>query len=236
MFDCPAYYKDETSKEAFLRMDLSIRCDSSEHQPIRATAWVFFAPWAVGVPLLYVALLYRSRHSIQSGTPDERAMAISFLWSEYKPAFYWWEPLDSARRLALSSFVLFVDSKYPLTRLLLGLLLSVLFLALLFTAQPYKGHAITTFACVSQLSIVLVFIASIVISLCTEDSECKARFGIDNKYEMSVIVLLIGIGMLVLTVILLPDGMGGLVEWERKYIGLGSCFLCQSFHLLLLRE
>ena len=38
----------------------------------------------------------------------------------------------------------------------------------------------------------------------------------------------------VLTV--LPDGMGGLVKWERKYISRGSCFLCQSFHLLLLRE
>ena len=50
------------------------------------------------MPLLYLLLLIKCHRSIQSGEPSRLAKAITFLWAEYKPEYYWWEPLDVLRR------------------------------------------------------------------------------------------------------------------------------------------
>ena len=66
--------------------------------------------------------------------------------------------MDVMRRLALSSFVLAIDSGTPMLRLMVGLLLSVFFLALLFIARPYKAEILDNLACSLQLMSVLIFI------------------------------------------------------------------------------
>ena len=114
--DCIAFFENATTQRSFLRPDLTVTCGSSEHGTIKTVAWVLFGGWTVGVPLLYTLLLLHCGASIQRGKPTELAAAISFLWSELKPEYYWWEPVDMLRKLALSSFVLFVPAEYPLTR------------------------------------------------------------------------------------------------------------------------
>ena len=53
----------------------------------------------MGVPLLYALLLYKGRTAIQKRTAEHKLKtAISFLWKDYKPDYFWWEVLDILRR------------------------------------------------------------------------------------------------------------------------------------------
>ena len=162
---CDSYYTDPdfTEDRSFLQLDLRVECYTAEHDDVKAVAWGFFAVWPIGFPLLYVGLLVACRDAICTGKPSKLATATRFLWREYKPDYFWWEPLDVMRRLALSSFVLFIPAEYPMQRLLVGLLLSLLFLALVFAANPYKGRLVSAVARSLQLMLSMILIGCLAI-------------------------------------------------------------------------
>ena len=127
---CDTFYKDADLMvpASFLQMDLRIECYTEAHNAIKAVAWALFGLWPVGFPLLCVGLLATCRDAIRVDNPPKEqslASATRFLWREYKPDYFWWEPLDMVRKLTLSAFVLFIPAQYPVLRLLVGLLLSV---------------------------------------------------------------------------------------------------------------
>ena len=99
--DCISFYTDETATVGFLRMDPAVVCESSEHTSIKAVAIPLFVLWALGLPALYAALLHYCRKPIQRDEPSATKEAISFMWSEYHPNFYMWEPMDMLRRREL---------------------------------------------------------------------------------------------------------------------------------------
>ena len=89
--DCLVFYTDEarTASIQFLRMDVSVVCDSDWHKSIRRIAWALLAVWPVGCPLLYLSLLVACRNSIRSGQKTKLSQATRFLWAEYESRFYW---------------------------------------------------------------------------------------------------------------------------------------------------
>jgi hypothetical protein len=72
--------------------------------------------YPIGIPLSWAYLLWRDRQAITvsksqrlsgSGSPDFVSSALlaessSFLWSPYKPKFFYWECVECGRRLLLS--------------------------------------------------------------------------------------------------------------------------------------
>ena len=90
----------------FLHADYSLSCKDSSH-----TAWVAYGVsmiivYPIGVLSLYAALLFKNRHKIKQSyenrEKDEELMQMSFLFESYKPFFWWFEILETARRLAMT--------------------------------------------------------------------------------------------------------------------------------------
>ena len=218
---CDSYYTDPdlTEQRAFLQMDLTIECGTESHDKIRDLSWVLFALWPIFFPVLYALLLVACRKAIQSGQPIESGSLPAwtyFLWREYDPAYFWWEPLDVLRKLALSSFVLFISSDHPMLRIIVGLLLSVFFLVLLFAANPYKMRLVSLVARSLQLSITLALVGALAIRLCDTDKECQRYLGFDSAYTASLLVLLLSIGGLVLVLTLLTYTIVAEHQAERR--------------------
>jgi len=103
-WDCTEFTLDSATDttKSFLRDDLSVECRTSRHAHIQGVGMVLLAIWPVGMPLMYLLLLWLCRDSIVGGwmsTPLTRA--TSFLHQEYNQNLFWWEPLFVAERLTV---------------------------------------------------------------------------------------------------------------------------------------
>ena len=85
----------------FLQVDLSVPCyHSLTYATLVRHAKILIFIWPVGVPLLFGFLLFICRNSIVQGKEDdELARAISFIYVEYKPEYYWWDLVELAKKV-----------------------------------------------------------------------------------------------------------------------------------------
>ena len=135
------YSEDEVRR--YLRADLTLVCDSSEHDETTAAAYLFIAMWPVGIPLLYLILLALSRKAIRDRVPTTLSSATAFLWGDYLRSAFWWEPFEMCRKLILSAWVLMIKDDAEHARALVALLTSVVFLVLHTVVRPLRRHAAT---------------------------------------------------------------------------------------------
>ena len=75
---------DARSEQTYLREDLHVSCTSPEYDSIKRDAIALVLVWPVGVPLLYISLLWASRRAILSNSPTALSNSIFFLSSDYK--------------------------------------------------------------------------------------------------------------------------------------------------------
>jgi hypothetical protein len=129
---------DDMSVRRYMFDDVSVRCGSDEYTAMRRTALVFTALWPIGVPAVYLMLLWASHDAIRDGTPSSLSRATAFLWEDYAPRWFWWEPIEMCRKLALTGWVLLLEEEYEQARALVALLVSIAFLALHLSVQPMK--------------------------------------------------------------------------------------------------
>ena len=100
------------------------------------------------VPVLFLVLILASSDRltcirILTLSKDHRerlARATSFLHAEYRPEMAYFELVELMRKLALTGFLqLFIEQSQTLLRIVFALLISILYLALLQTARPFKS-------------------------------------------------------------------------------------------------
>ena len=66
--------------------------------------------------------------------------ATRFLHAEYRPEMAYFELIELMRKLALTGFLqLFIEQSQTLLRIVFALLISILYIALLQTARPFKS-------------------------------------------------------------------------------------------------
>merc|ERR1740130_865551 len=214
---------DSTDKVAYMRSDWSVECGQEQHNRLKAASWGFFVMWPIGVPLLYVALLQMCRRAITHHHPSYLSTSIRFLWKEYRDQFFWWEPIEMARKLALTSFILFIDTAdgyNKLARLLVALLITLLFLVLTQVAHPYRQKLDNSLAAGSHLLLACCFIAGIVLKLCDDSKDgtlegqwgeapCMNIVGLASATQAAVLMVGTTMGMLV--------GVFVLLVWQIAY-------------------
>ena len=64
---------------------------TAEYQAIRYLAGFGIVAYPVCVPIMYVFLLFKARHTVRRGEETALSRAISFLTDEFEPAFFFWE-------------------------------------------------------------------------------------------------------------------------------------------------
>eukprot|EP00966_Prymnesium_polylepis_P327660 7383515-Prymnesium_polylepis.4 len=141
-FRCdPFEYDGNGERHYYMHAALDVSCDSAEYTATRGTAVAMLFLWPIGMPLLYVVLLWASRDAIRTGMPTPLSEATAFLWGDFSTHAFWWEPLEMCRKLVLTGGVLVFAERTELARVLLSLLVSIAFFALRLTARPLQRCA-----------------------------------------------------------------------------------------------
>ena len=97
-FDCEEF--DDGTR--FLRADYSLDCDDAEYRRVLDLAWVAIALYPLGVPLLYITLLWCARKAIRTEQPTALSRSLTFLHQDYELSMYWWEMVEIAKKARCS--------------------------------------------------------------------------------------------------------------------------------------
>ena len=144
---------------------------------------------------------------LQARRMTRLARACRLLWRDYKPSHWYWEIVDTMRKLSLTCFILFIDTNQGssrLMRLVIGGLVSTLYLTFLTIAQPYKRKADLYLASLCSSSLCFCFSLAFLVKLCEEGAwivTCHDYFGLSHPQDASVTV--VAIGMLIVVVVLI---------------------------------
>ena len=91
--------------ESYLESDYGVSCHSKQFNFITAYVYLSIAVYPVGVNVLEYFLLRSYRADIAEG--NDRAEHLRFLYEAFKPSCYYWEVVDSVRRVMLTGFLVF---------------------------------------------------------------------------------------------------------------------------------
>ena len=95
-------YDGQTS--SYLRTDYSISCKNGQYKMFKLYAGLMLLLVPVGIPATYFAVLWRRKDRIKLSEEvkdeDEELSALAFLFSSYKPQWWWFDIFGTFRRLA----------------------------------------------------------------------------------------------------------------------------------------
>ncbi len=176
VFDCVTV--DATGKDSYLRIDMSISCDAEEYRGWMWFAIVMIIIYPIGIPLFYFLCLYQVRDAIsnralstetsrkvieQSEEEGKAKAALAFLWSAYEPCFWYWEIIETFRRIMLTA-VLSILAPGSSKQNVFGIVLTFLFTKLYGFYQPYLEDNDDLLADLGQVQIFFTFFATLIFS------------------------------------------------------------------------
>lgn len=147
--------------ERWLRADVGIPCDTTEHQNAKSVAIIAIAIYPVLQLVVFTLLLALARGAIVSGRPTRLSTAIAFLHREYKPETMWWELMEMLRRFILVG-VLVVVRQGSIEQLAYGTVVAIMFLSIQTAASPYRKPSDDLFANGCSLLLSVFFVVALV--------------------------------------------------------------------------
>jgi hypothetical protein len=121
--------------EYYLTADYSISCEDDRYLWARSYAIGMVLLYPIGVPLIYFLVLWRHRDDIMSrkeatftAQGKARIEPLSFIFSSYEPQYWYWEVIETFRRLLLTGVLVAWDS--PNSAIVLGLVITLIFVKL----------------------------------------------------------------------------------------------------------
>lgn len=170
----------------FLYKDYSINCDDERYYAYRWYAALMILVYPIGTPLVYLVMLLSKRRILRSSSLVAREHgfhcpnigSILFLVQSYKAEFYWFEILETGRRLILASAIGVVSSDSAASPVL-GILICYFFNYVFGELKPYTKSDDNQQAIVLSYSLSLLFLAALMIKVqvASDDSADQAAFG-----------------------------------------------------------
>jgi hypothetical protein len=161
---CESFGYNDALEESrsYLVADPDIRCSAEdrEFKQLELLFWFLFFLWPVLVPLVYLWLILQIRRDVIQKHITNLANACKFLWDDYTPSFLFWEVFDMERKILLTAVISFVDTEYGssrMLRLVLANIISVMYLAILALARPFKRLDDMYLSCLANLLLTCCF-------------------------------------------------------------------------------
>ncbi|CAM9700598.1 unnamed protein product, partial [Phaeothamnion confervicola] len=106
----------DVGAEQYLRADYSIESYTWKHKGFMIYAAVMAIIYPVGIPILYMWMMWCQRSSIavdravpeSTRLADKSIQTTRFLWLPHKREVFWWEVAECVRRLCLSGVLVFI--------------------------------------------------------------------------------------------------------------------------------
>jgi hypothetical protein len=190
-------------------MDLTVQCGSNElgsntgaYGTIFTFFWILLSIWVIFVPMAFFALLKYISPSLESGSITFLADACRFLWHDYNTSIWFWDIIDTMRKIFLTGIIIFIDKENgsnTMLRLAVAIVVSVLYMGILLDFRPYKRQDDYYLALASNFLLICCFVMGMILKLCSEevgnntDNEqdmCKYFIGTSfDSYKASLMVV-----------------------------------------------
>jgi hypothetical protein len=184
VWECEHFVIDPAKGEKirFLRDDLSIICGTSdEHNEASALGTFYLFIWPIGMPIVYFFLCWANRKDNAKGMPTHFARATAFLWAEYHPHNYWWEPIEMSRKVVLAGLLMVtVPPSLEFLRLLVALLIAITFTVSLLVIRPFKSSDNNALAACTQIGTILMYIGALVLKIDADWSVNGAHWSVNG--------------------------------------------------------
>ena len=151
------------NEKNYLRSDYSIDCDGEERRGWEIFGGLMIATFPVGVTALYWRVLWVDRKSIMKPVSereeDETLMAKAFLFEAYKPEFWYFEVVETLRRLSMTGLLSTIrPGSY--TQLSAGLLMGIAYVVGVSNLHPYVEQRDNIVAILTGCQLILVFMTA----------------------------------------------------------------------------
>jgi hypothetical protein len=206
-FNCRDIYKDSLHAR-----DLSIDCRSAKHASAEAVAWLMIVVFSIGLPVVYQALLYPHRHALGASAAHKSTLSsvssLKFLYQDYKPRFYWWEALETVRKLLLTG-ALVQFQKGSVIQITAAMVIIVFHITLLAYFKPYSKARDGALALFVYAMLLCLFFGSLLISVKGGVPEGSIlNHGISSAAVAGLLILTV-VSVLVATVSIALADIGG---------------------------
>ena len=86
---------------SWLRADVSIECNTPNHDKVIALVWLAVIIYPVGIWAGMGLLLWRASDAVMNEETTSFATSVSFLYAEYSAMCLWWELMEMLRKFLL---------------------------------------------------------------------------------------------------------------------------------------
>jgi len=143
----------------YLQADMSVICWKSEHISYSVFAAVMFVIIPLGVPVLGFVTLYRNRELLA----DPPFLAkFRFLYSGYKPQYWFWESLIHARKLVIIALSVFFTPAEGLQQSYSAIWLVLVALLVHAHASPFELKTFNNLEFVSLIGVYITLFSGLI--------------------------------------------------------------------------
>lgn len=203
-FDCEAFMRDAAAHEYeyYLRSDYAVHCDGHLYGQIKGSAILLIVVWPIGVLAAFAVLLYACRRT----TGAALGKSIRFLTHEYRDDLFYWELVEVARRLFLTGFMLLIQARGVVWRLVIAILVCFVHFALLLSLKPYQREKTTVLAMGFSASLFVIFLSALFLRIIEQQpAELQlVLFGTSSVLGLTTVMVASTMAMLVLLLLQLP--------------------------------
>jgi hypothetical protein len=121
----------------YLVADFGIRCDDGVHLGMQYLAAALVAAWGIGVPVLFVVVLYPSRRDIARRAITPQLKRLAFFFMDYREDCWFFEAIECTKKVVVTGFAAVV-LKASMLQLVLAVFFMVLYTHLVSSWQPYR--------------------------------------------------------------------------------------------------
>jgi hypothetical protein len=182
--------EDDALYDSFLSVDMSISCQSPYYQSWVLYSVLMIVLYPIGIPALYLSLLYSNRQEIsnrhqfnnridnrlstnsrssdlhiaygKSSAMSPSVSRLAFLWQAYEPQYWYWEVVETTRRIMLTA-VLSVAGPGTSEQSVLSVLLALMYIKLYSHYNPYQDDSDDVLAETGQFQIFFTFFVALII-------------------------------------------------------------------------
>jgi hypothetical protein len=178
----------EPGYDKYLTVDLTISCDSHRYRNGVVWAYLMIIVYPVGLPLFYFYLLHSFKDVIynrrnysadnqnvskiirQVGadvfhTKRRNLASLNFLYSSYKPKYWYFEVVDTYRRIFFTGGLTLLAPLGSQVQLMIGILLASATIFVYQTINPYESKELGYSAVICLWQVVIVLSIAILIQL-----------------------------------------------------------------------
>jgi len=155
-FPCYEFKVSNTKTRRFLRTDVSIDCDSDQWNEVGLLAWTAIVIYPIGLLAATAVMLWIASSSIADGRKTQFSSAISFLYSEYNVATFWWELMEMLRKFLLVGVMVLVEPG-AILQISIGTITCAAYLIVQLKAAPYRNREDGFLADASSFSLLILY-------------------------------------------------------------------------------